>query len=97
MVGTFYFYFFRGVRFGRRDCGSEGEFQGRRGWREAVETRLCFYLCGYGWVFVCVAIVNEAKKMDQCAIMQGFLTLQSPELEFYFEVRVVGEVYACGE
>lgn len=30
-VGSFYFYFFRGVRFGRRDSGSEGEFQGRQG------------------------------------------------------------------
>ena len=96
-VGNFYFYFFRGLRFGHRDCDSEGEFQGRQGWREAVESLLCFYVCGYGWVFVCVAIANEAKKMDQCAIRQGLFTHQGPELDFYFEVWVVGEVYACGE
>lgn len=50
-----FLFIFRGVRFGRRDCGSAGEFQRRQGWREAVETLLCFVVGGYGWIFVCVA------------------------------------------
>lgn len=45
---------------------------------------------------MCVAIANEAKKMHQRAIMQGLLTPQGPELDFYFEVQVIIEVYACG-